>query len=77
MPRTLDQTLTALRANAESQTSNDFWTVYLGNARGDMSPNMFRSHLPQLAKSGDYKPKDDKYFGSVRMEPSKTPSNYR
>lgn len=76
MVRSVDDTLKALRANAESDDGDGFWMVYLDNARRKTSVKEFRSHLSQLAKRGDYKPQDSKFWGSVRLEPGKNPSDY-
>jgi hypothetical protein len=65
---TTDDTLTALRANIESDHDvAGFGTVYLDNARLDgQTPTQFRAHLAALAKRGDYIVVDGECFGAVR-----------
>lgn len=66
---TTEDTLKSLRDAVES---GSFWegfgSVYLDNARlPGQTSTQFRAHLSALARRGDYKPMDEKWFGAVRL----------
>lgn len=69
------QVLAALRAHAESDDGNGWWTVYLDNARADltnMSARSFGGILGSLAVKGFYRDIECRRsaFGQVKVEVS-------
>lgn len=63
--------LERLRAHAETRVTDKegrVWaSVYLDNARGDLSPHSFAWHLGALKQAGMYRVVDGENFGDVLL----------
>lgn len=60
--------LNELRAHAESDDGDGFWTVYLDNCNHGFSGKKLSGLFGALAKAGLYKELDGYAFGRVKME---------